>query len=224
MRDIYGARCDREDAACPDHDHDEALAIVGMGCRLPGGVTNLDQFWQLVAEGRDGIVEIPPDRLNLQKFYDARADAPGKIYVRHGGFLDQPIDSFDAEFFGMSPREAAYLDPQQRLLLEVAHEALEDAGIPTDSIAGSNTGVFVGGFMVDGMLTQFSPLGRAQIGQHRVSSTLTILSNRLSYLWTCMGQASPWTRPARPRSWRCIRPVRPFAAGNATSHWSAGST
>lgn len=183
MRDIYGARCDREDAACPDHDHDEALAIVGMGCRLPGGVTNLDQFWQLMAEGRDGIVEIPPDRLNLQKFYDARADAPGKIYVRHGGFLDQPIDSFDAEFFGMSPREAAYLDPQQRLLLEVAHEALEDAGIPTDSIAGSNTGVFVGGFMVDGMLTQFSPLGRAQIGQHTaVSSTLTILSNRLSYL------------------------------------------
>lgn len=183
MRDIDNTRRDREDVCCPDHGHDGALAIVGMGCRLPGGVTNLDQFWQLMAEGRDGIVEIPPDRLNLQKFYDARAEAPGKIYVRHGGFLDQPIDSFDAEFFGMSPREAAYLDPQQRLLLEVAHEALEDAGIPTDSIAGSNAGVFVGGFMVDGMLTQFSPLGRAQIGQHTaVSSTLTILSNRLSYL------------------------------------------
>lgn len=183
MRDIDTARCDREDIGCPDKSQDEALAIVGMGCRLPGGVTNLDQFWQLMAEGRDGIVEIPPDRLNLQKFYDARADAPGKIYVRHGGFLDQPIDSFDAEFFGMSPREAAYLDPQQRLLLEVAYEALEDAGIPTESIAGSNAGVFVGGFMVDGMLTQFSPLGRAQIGQHTaVSSTLTILSNRLSYL------------------------------------------
>lgn len=161
----------------------EPIAIVGMACRFPGGVANLDDFWSLMADGRDGIVDIPADRLDLEKFYDARADAPGKIYVRRGGFLQQPLDAFDAEYFGMSPREAAYLDPQQRLLLEVAYEALEDAGIPLERISGSNAGVFVGGFMVDGMLTQFSPLSRGDIGQHTaVSSTLTILSNRLSYL------------------------------------------
>lgn len=183
MRDFEENPIEREDTARPESAATEPLAIVGMGCRFPGGVETPEDFWTLMAEGRDGIVEIPADRLDLQKFYDARPEAPGKIYVRHGGFLNQPIDAFDAEYFGMSPREAAYLDPQQRLLLEVAHEALEDAGIPTETIAGSNTGVFIGGFMVDGMLTQFSPLGRHQIGQHTaVSSTLTILSNRLSYL------------------------------------------
>ncbi|MDH2328195.1 SDR family NAD(P)-dependent oxidoreductase [Cereibacter sp. SYSU M97828] len=161
----------------------EPLAIVGMACRFPGGVASLDEYWALMAEGRDGIREIPADRLDIDKFYDPRAEAPGKIFVRHGGFLDQPLDAFDAEYFGMSPREAAYLDPQQRLLMEVAFEAIEDAGIPADRLRGSNTGVFIGGFMVDGMLTQFSPLGRDAIGQHSaVSSTLTILSNRISYL------------------------------------------
>lgn len=183
MRDFEENPIQREDGSRPEFHPSEPLAIVGMGCRFPGGVETPEGFWTLMAEGRDGIVEIPSDRLDLQKFYDSRPEAPGKIYVRHGGFLDQPIDTFDAEYFGMSPREAAYLDPQQRLLLEVAYEALEDAGIPTEAIAGSNTGVFIGGFMVDGMLTQFSPLGRHQIGQHTaVSSTLTILSNRLSYL------------------------------------------
>ncbi|WP_136684464.1 type I polyketide synthase [Falsirhodobacter xinxiangensis] len=161
----------------------EPLAIVGMACRFPGGVATLDDYWALMAEGRDGIREIPADRLDIDKFYDPRAEAPGKIFVRHGGFLEQSLDAFDAEYFGMSPREAAYLDPQQRLLMEVAFEAIEDAGIPADKLRGSNTGVFIGGFMVDGMLTQFSPLGRDAIGQHSaVSSTLTILSNRISYL------------------------------------------
>lgn len=171
----------RNDPVKPDIN--EPLAIVGMACRLPGAVASLDDFWSLMADGRDGIIDIPADRLDIDKFYDARAEAPGKIFVRQGGFLQQPLDSFDAEYFGMSPREAAYLDPQQRLLLEVAFEALEDAGIPAEQLAGTNTGVFVGGFMIDGMLTQFSPLGRSDIGQHSaVSSTLTILSNRLSYL------------------------------------------
>ncbi|KGJ03782.1 hypothetical protein IT41_12645 [Paracoccus halophilus] len=143
----------------------------------------LDDFWALMAEGRDGVIEIPSDRLDLEKFYDARADAPGKFFVRQAGFLQQPLDTFDAEYFGISPREAAYLDPQQRLLMEVAYEAIENAGIPIERITGTNAGVFIGGFMIDGMLTQFSPLGRTNIGPHTaVSSTLTILSNRLSYL------------------------------------------
>lgn len=169
-------------------DNREPLAIVGMACRLPGAVLGLDDFWTLMAEGRDGIIEIPSDRLDLEKFYDARADAPGKFFVREGGFLQQPLDTFDADYFGISPREAAYLDPQQRLLMEVAYEAIENAGIPIERITGTNAGVFIGGFMIDGMLTQFSPLGRANIGPHTaVSSTLTILSNRLSYLLDLRG-------------------------------------
>lgn len=161
----------------------EPIAIVGMACRFPGGAEDLDQYWALMRDSRDGIVEIPKDRLNIDDYYDDRAQAPGKIFVRHGGFLQNPIDAFDAQYFGMSPREAAYLDPQQRLLMEVAFETLENAGIPAERLAGTDTGVFVGGFMVDGMLTQFSPLARNEIGQHTaVSSTLTILSNRLSYM------------------------------------------
>lgn len=162
---------------------DADIAIVGMGCRFPGGADNPESFWNLMAEGLDGIVEIPEDRMSLDVFHDDRANAPGKFYVRHGGFLRQRLDEFDAQHFGMSPREAAYLDPQQRLLLETAFEALDDAGIPAADLVGSDTGVFIGGFMIDSMLTQFSPLNRDDIGQHTaVSSTLTILSNRLSYM------------------------------------------
>ncbi len=164
-------------------DADEPIAIVGMACRFPGGAHDLESYWQLLHDSRDGIVEIPENRLDIETYYDERAQAPGKIFVRHGGFLQSQIDAFDAQFFGMSPREAAFLDPQQRLLMEVAFESLENAGIPAANLAGSDTGVFVGGFMVDGMLTQFSPLARKEIGQHTaVSSTLTILSNRLSYI------------------------------------------
>lgn len=164
------------------------LAIIGVGCRFPGGVHNAASYWDLLASGRDGVIEVPDDRWNVDSFYDPRPDAPGKMYVRAGGFLTQRIDAFDAAFFGMSPREAAYLDPQQRLLMEVAWEALEDAGIAPENLAGSDTGVYVGGFMVDNMLTQFSPLNRDQIGPHSaVSSTLTILSNRLSYLFDLRG-------------------------------------
>ncbi|WP_063772326.1 type I polyketide synthase [Skermanella aerolata] len=169
-------------------NHDETIAIVGIGCRLPGGVTCPDSFWTMLVEGRDGIVEVPEDRWNIDTFFDRRKSAPGKMYVRAGGFLQQKIDEFDAQFFGMSPREAAYLDPQQRLLLEVTWEALEDARLIPAAMAGSDTGVYIGGFMLDNMLTQFGTLNRDQIGSHSaVSSTLSILSNRLSYVFDFRG-------------------------------------
>ncbi|MGE3808188.1 MAG: beta-ketoacyl synthase N-terminal-like domain-containing protein, partial [Gemmataceae bacterium] len=120
---------------------DEPVAIVGLSCRFPGG-ENAEAFWQLLRAGAEGIREIPPDRWNVDDFYAADPAAPGKMYVRRGGFLEQ-IDRFDAAFFGIAPREAMSLDPQQRLLLEVAWEALENAGLSPGSLGG-RTGVYIG--------------------------------------------------------------------------------
>jgi acyl transferase domain-containing protein len=121
----------------------EPIAIVGMGCRFPGGADTPAAYWQLLVSGRDAIREVPQDRWDVAGLYDPDPDAPGKMTSRYGGFLDD-VAGFDPHFFGISPREAASMDPQQRLALEVAHEALEDAGIPPDRLAGSRTGVFIG--------------------------------------------------------------------------------
>ena len=121
----------------------EPLAIIGMGCRFPGGGNNPEGFWQLLRNGVDAVAEMPQDRWDVEAYYDPDPDVPGKIYTRYGSFLND-IDKFDAEFFNISPREARSLDPQQRLLLEVAWEALENAGQAPDKLAGSQTGVFIG--------------------------------------------------------------------------------
>ena len=167
---------------------DQAIAIVGMGCRFPGGADSPAAFWDLLTRGADAIVEVPRDRWNVDRFYDPDPAKPGKMYVRAGGFLRERIDQFDALFFGMSPREAAFLDPQQRFLLEVAWEALEDAGLVPEALAGSDTGVYVGAFMLDNFVTQLNPLNRERIGTHTaVGSTMSILSNRLSYVFDLRG-------------------------------------
>src|SRR5262249_17262853 len=116
----------------------EPIAIVGMGCRFPGGADGPDAFWELLHSGRDAVVEVPADRWDVDAFYHANPEAPGKTYVRYAAFLDH-VDRFDAAFFGIAPREAAGIDPQQRLLLETAWEALEHAGIAPDQVAGSPT-------------------------------------------------------------------------------------
>jgi acyl transferase domain-containing protein/NAD(P)-dependent dehydrogenase (short-subunit alcohol dehydrogenase family)/SAM-dependent methyltransferase/acyl carrier protein len=121
----------------------EPIAIVGMSCRLPGGVEDPEGFWELLRGGVDAITEVPRERWDVDAYYAQEPDAPGKMYTRHGSFLSN-IDLFDAAFFGISPREAESMDPQQRLLLEVSWEALERAGIAPDSLAGSQTGVFLG--------------------------------------------------------------------------------
>ena len=120
----------------------EPIAIVGIGCRFPGA-NNPEAFWRLLRDGVDAIAEVPGDRWNVDAYYDPNPDTPGKMYTRSGGFVDH-LHEFDANFFGIAPREALSLDPQQRLLLEVSWEALEQAGIVPDRLADSPTGVFVG--------------------------------------------------------------------------------
>nr|WP_051407204.1 type I polyketide synthase [Nocardia sp. CNY236] len=122
----------------------EPIAIVGMGCRFPGGIGSPEDLWQVVAEGHDVVSGFPTDRgWDLAGLFDANPDAIGKSYAREGGFLDA-VTGFDAAFFGISPREAIAMDPQQRLVLETVWEALERAGIDPRSLSGSATGVFMG--------------------------------------------------------------------------------
>lgn len=120
----------------------EPIAIIGLACRFPGAATSED-YWRILREGVDVTTEVPPDRWNINDFYDANPEAPGKMYSRWGGFLDS-IDLFDAAYFGISPREAVALDPQQRLLLEITVQALENAGQAPDPQTASDSGVFVG--------------------------------------------------------------------------------
>ncbi|MGW5725588.1 type I polyketide synthase [Nocardia beijingensis] len=163
------------------------VAIVGIGCRFPGGIDGPDSFWDLVVRKGDGIVEIPADRWNIAKFYDPDPDAPGRMYTRHGGFLTQSLWEFDAEFFGISQREASIMDPQQRLLLEVAWEALDDAGM-AGRVGGREVGVFVGGFMNDNALVRSGSVARASINSHSpTSSSHTLLSARIAFLLDLLG-------------------------------------
>lgn len=164
------------------------VAIVGMGCRLPGGVSSPTQLVDFLRHQGDGVTDIPGDRWNSDLYYHPDPAKPGKAYVKRAAFLQQDVFSFDPMPFGVSPREADYLDPQQRLLLEVSWEAFEDAGIPVDALRGSNTGVFVGGFTLDFQNFAYSAENRPLVSAHTsVGASLTLLSNRISYTFDLHG-------------------------------------
>jgi hybrid polyketide synthase/nonribosomal peptide synthetase FtdB len=168
-------------------DTKEAVAIVGIGCRFPGGAHGPRNYWKLISEGHDLTSDSPENRFNPRRFYDPNPRKPGRLHVMHGGFLKE-IDLFDHEFFGISPREADYLDPQQRLLLETAWEAFEDGGLIPAAFAGKNVGVFVGAFTLDYKILQFSGNSLDGVGLHTATgSMMTMCSNRLSHAFDLRG-------------------------------------
>ncbi|CKT36369.1 phenolpthiocerol synthesis type-I polyketide synthase PPSB [Mycobacterium tuberculosis] len=121
----------------------EPVAVVGIGCRFPGDVDGPESFWDFLVAGRNAISTVPADRWDAEAFYHPDPLTPGRMTTKWGGFVPD-VAGFDAEFFGITPREAAAMDPQQRMLLEVAWEALEHAGIPPDSLGGTRTAVMMG--------------------------------------------------------------------------------
>ena len=162
-------------------------AIVGIGCRFPGGANSPGEFWQLLAEGRDAIGPVPGDRPDWAALYDPDPGAVGRIYARLGGFIAD-IDRFDARFFGISPREAVHIDPQHRFLLETVWHAFEDARIPLHGLAGSDTGVFLGISTHDYGDVQMDPRFHDRIALHTNSGCATsIAANRISFAYDLRG-------------------------------------
>jgi len=165
----------------------EPIAVIGMGCRYPGRCNNPADYWRFLSQGGDAIKEIPSDRWDVDFYHDDNADVPGKMYTRHGGFLER-IDEFDADFFGIAPREAQSMDPQQRLLLEVSWEALEDAGIAMDRLNGSNTAVYAGVCTDDYSRFHMNGCDPAVIDAYSFTGTATSIAvGRLSYLLGLQG-------------------------------------
>ncbi len=168
----------------PDAEHADdlthSIAIIGMGCRFPGGADSPERYWQLLRDGIDAITEIPRERWNVEDYYDSDPAAPGKMYARHGGFV-AGVAGFDPAFFGITPREAVDIDPQQRLLLEVVWESLERAGVPPGSLNGSETGVFIGLSSDDFAALQHN--GVAEIDAYKLLGTArSIAAGRVAYV------------------------------------------
>lgn len=165
----------------------ESIAIVGIGCRLPGDVDSPEDLRTFLQRGQSAIVDVPADRWNRDAFFHPDFQRPGSIHVRRGGFVSS-IDQFDAAFFGISPNEARRMDPQQRMMLESAFRAIEDAGVPLERLAGKPVAVAIGVSLCDWNGITGGPSERANIGATtNTGSSLSILANRVSYLFDLRG-------------------------------------
>ncbi|WP_438816710.1 type I polyketide synthase, partial [Streptomyces morookaense] len=164
---------------------DRSVAVVGASCRLPGGIDDLDALWQALREGRDLVTEVPADRFDVLRFVDPSMPRPGKSYTGAGGFLTD-IRGFDADYFGIAPKEAVQMDPQQRILLELAAEACDDAGISPQELAGSDTAVFVG--IADHSYGALQMLMTESVNAYTMSGAASsIAANRVSHFLDLRG-------------------------------------
>ncbi|KAI3553359.1 hypothetical protein CABS03_12727 [Colletotrichum abscissum] len=162
------------------------IAIIGVGCRLPGGASDLEKLWQLLSEGRSGRTKIPKDRWHADEWFDPYPEAKQSVVTKHGFFVQDDISLFDAKFFGISSTEAHSMDPQQRLFLMTTYEALEDACIPIDSLRGSNTGVYASIF--ERSYDRMGHKDPSTISRTHLNGTgESILSNRVSYCFDLKG-------------------------------------
>ncbi|MGW9558242.1 beta-ketoacyl synthase N-terminal-like domain-containing protein, partial [Nocardiopsis sp. NPDC055551] len=178
----------REQLKKEREERNEPMAIVGMACRFPGGVTTPAELWDLVDEGRDAIAPFPEDRgWDVESLYDPEGATPGSSYCREGGFIDTAYE-FEPGFFGISPREAMAMDPQQRLLLETSWEALEDAGLNAHEMRGSDTGVFAGVMYQDYTRRELD-IPEDLEGYTGAGGSGSIASGRVSYVFGFEGPA-----------------------------------
>ncbi|MCC9602830.1 type I polyketide synthase [Stieleria sp. JC731] len=167
----------------------QPIAIIGLGCRFPGGCDSPEQYWDLLSGGREAISMTPADRWSLEKFYCGGRARPGKTQSRWGGYV-RDIDRFDPELFRISPREASAMDPQQRMLLETAYRAAEDAGVPITKLAGRNVSVHVGISSIDYSVAALSAQDRAVIGPYsNTGGSSSIAANRISYCFDLRGES-----------------------------------
>ncbi|MEI5527872.1 amino acid adenylation domain-containing protein [Streptomyces brasiliscabiei] len=173
-------------ADVPDRGR-EKIAIIGIGCRLPGGACDHRAFWQNLVDGKDCITPTPPSRYDVGTLGSRDKAKPGRLVGGRGGYIDG-FDEFDPAFFGISGREADHMDPQQRKLLEVAWEALEDGGQKPAELAGREVGVYIGAFTLDYKIVQFSDLSFETLAAHTATGTMmTMVSNRISHCFDFRG-------------------------------------
>lgn len=165
--------------------YEKGFAIVGIGCRFPGGVTSLEGLWNVLSGGKDVVTSVPGERFDLARYWHPDRKASGRTCSVSAGIVGD-VKKFDAAFFGMSPKEAEALDPQQRMMLEMAWEAFEDAGIAPSEAAGSKTAVYVGAALTDmGIIHADDP---SMTGPYAMTGTsLSIIANRLSYFFDLHG-------------------------------------
>ncbi len=206
----------------PEKPTAEPIAIVGMSCRF-AGARNLAEFWRVISEGIEATREVPADRWDIDELYDPTGTESGKMSTRWGGFIDD-IDQFDPAFFGIAPREAARMDPQQRLLLEVAWETLENAGLPADKMAGTNTAVYVGigGTDYSKVPAQFADYFHHIDAHVGTGNALSIASNRVSYIFDFHGPSASVDTACSSSSLAIHLAVESLRRGEATAALAGG--